>query len=104
MRISDWSSDVCSSDLRQDVEQWDDSMAINARSHWVTAAEALGPMLERGRGSFVFVSSVAAWSSNGFALSYEASKAAQLAISRHIAARSPPPRTPSNPALSRLKP
>src|SRR3546814_7269358 len=44
-------------------------------------------MLERGRGSFVFVSSVAAWSSNGFALSYEASKAAQLAISRHIAAR-----------------
>src|SRR3546814_2701370 len=30
---------------RQDVEQWDDSMAINARSHWVTAAEALGPML-----------------------------------------------------------
>src|SRR3546814_17412935 len=31
--------------------------------------------------------SVAAWSSNGFALSYEASKAAQLASSRHIAAR-----------------
>src|SRR3546814_1927763 len=43
---------------RQDVEQWDDSMAINARSHWVTAAEAPGPMPERGRGSFVFVSSV----------------------------------------------
>lgn len=72
---------------RQSVEQWDLAMSINARSHWVTAAEALGPMLERGRGAFVFVSSVAATSSNGFALSYEASKAAQLAVSRHIAAR-----------------
>lgn len=72
---------------RQTVEQWDAAMAVNARSHWITAAEALGPMLERGRGAFVFVSSVAAGSSNGFALSYEASKATQLAISRHIAAR-----------------
>lgn len=76
-----------SSIRRQSVEQWDLAMAINARSHWITAAEALGPMLERGHGTFVFVSSVAAASSNGFALSYEASKAAQLAVSRHIAAR-----------------
>lgn len=72
---------------RQSVEQWDLAMDVNARSHWVTAAEALGPMLDQGHGAFVFVSSVAACTSNGFALSYEASKAAQLAVSRHITVR-----------------
>jgi NAD(P)-dependent dehydrogenase (short-subunit alcohol dehydrogenase family) len=72
---------------QQDDEAWDRAMAVNVRSHWVTAAQALGPMLERQRGAFVFISSVAALSSNGFALSYEVSKAAQLAVSRHIAAR-----------------
>jgi len=71
----------------QDEDAWDLAMAVNVRSHWVTAAQALGPMLKRRRGAFVFVSSVSGLWSNGFALSYEASKAAQLAISRHIAAR-----------------
>jgi NAD(P)-dependent dehydrogenase (short-subunit alcohol dehydrogenase family) len=72
---------------QQSEDDWDRAMAVNVRSHWVTAAQALGPMLERQRGAFVFISSVAALSSNGFALSYEVSKAAQLSISRHIAAR-----------------
>lgn len=71
----------------QDEAAWDLAMAVNVRSHWVTAARALDSMLRRQRGAFVFVSSVAGLWSNGFALSYEVSKAAQLAISRHIAAR-----------------
>ena len=64
--------------------RWHDE--VNVRSHWVTAQQALGPMLERGRGVFVFVTSVAAIL-GGTGLAYEASKAAQVAISRHIAVR-----------------
>jgi NAD(P)-dependent dehydrogenase (short-subunit alcohol dehydrogenase family) len=71
----------------QQVDDWERTMAINVRSHWITAAEALGDMLERGSGSFVFVGSLSGLSSNGLALAYEVSKAAQLAVVRHIAAR-----------------
>ena len=72
---------------RQTVEQYDLAMDVNVRSHWVTAERALPGMVERGRGAFVFVGSVAGAWSNGFALSYETSKAAQLALARHIAVR-----------------
>jgi NAD(P)-dependent dehydrogenase (short-subunit alcohol dehydrogenase family) len=64
--------------------RWHDD--VNVRSHWITAQQALGPMLERGRGTFVFVTSVAAML-GGSGLAYEATKAAQVAISRHIAVR-----------------
>lgn len=72
---------------RQSVEQFDAAMDVNVRSHWVTATRALPAMVERGRGAFVFIGSVAGLGSNGFALSYETSKAAQLALARHIAVR-----------------
>jgi NAD(P)-dependent dehydrogenase (short-subunit alcohol dehydrogenase family) len=72
---------------RETVEQYDLAMDVNVRSHWVTAEAALPGMVERGRGSFVFVGSVAGLWSNGFALSYETSKAAVLALARHIAVR-----------------
>jgi NAD(P)-dependent dehydrogenase (short-subunit alcohol dehydrogenase family) len=71
----------------QQVDDWDRTMDINVRSHWITAAEALGGMSDRGRGSLVFVSSLSGLASNGLALAYEVSKAAQLAIVRHIAVR-----------------
>jgi NAD(P)-dependent dehydrogenase (short-subunit alcohol dehydrogenase family) len=71
----------------QRVDDWDRTMDVNARAHWLTAAEALGGMVERGRGCFVFVGSLSGLASNGAALAYEASKAAQLAIVRHIAVR-----------------
>lgn len=72
---------------RESVAQYDFAMDVNVRSHWVTAEAALPGMVERGRGAFVFVGSVAGAWSNGFALSYETSKAAQLALARHIAVR-----------------
>jgi NAD(P)-dependent dehydrogenase (short-subunit alcohol dehydrogenase family) len=64
--------------------RWHDE--VNVRSHWVTAQQALGPMLERGHGTFVFVSSVAAVL-GGTGVAYEATKAAQVAVSRHLAVR-----------------
>ena len=53
----------------------------------MTAQAALPGMVERGTGVFVFVTSLAAVSSSGSSLAYEATKSAQLGIMRHIAVR-----------------
>ena len=71
----------------QSVEDWQRSMDINVRSHWLVAQAALPGMLERGRGTFVFVSSTAGLISSGYSLSYEATKASLLAVSRHFGVR-----------------
>jgi NAD(P)-dependent dehydrogenase (short-subunit alcohol dehydrogenase family) len=71
----------------QTVDDWDLQMDVNARGSYVIAQAALEGMLARGRGAFVIVSSSAAMVSSGRSLAYEASKAAQLAIMRHIAVR-----------------
>lgn len=68
------------------VDDWQRHDDVNVRSHWLTAQHALGPMIERGHGVFVFVTSVAAML-GGTGLAYEATKAAQVAVSRHIAVR-----------------
>ncbi len=70
----------------QTLDDWERHDHVNVRSHWLTAQHALGPMLERGHGVFVFVSSVAAVL-GGSGVAYEATKAAQVAVSRHIAVR-----------------
>ena len=41
----------------QTLEDWERSARVNVQGHWVTAQAALGPMLDRGRGVFVFVGS-----------------------------------------------
>ncbi|WP_214106068.1 SDR family NAD(P)-dependent oxidoreductase [Acrocarpospora catenulata] len=71
----------------QSLPEWEYSEAVNVRSHWLTAQAALGPMLDRSRGAFVFVGSTAGLLSSRRSLSYEATKAAQLAVMRHIAVR-----------------
>jgi len=71
----------------QTLDDWDRQQRINVLGHWVTAQAALGPMLERGRGTFVFVSSAAGMFASGGSLAYEATKAAQLAVMRHLAVR-----------------
>lgn len=71
----------------QTVEDWDRSFDINARSHFLVAQAAVEPMLTNGGGSFIFVASTAAERSSGTSVAYEASKAAQLAIMRHLAVR-----------------
>ena len=62
-------------------------MAANTTGHWLVAQVASPSMIERRRGAFVFVGSTAAMWSSGRSLSYEATKAAQLAVMRHIAVR-----------------
>lgn len=71
----------------QSIDDWERSSDINVRGHWVTAQAALEPMMERGRGTFVFVGSTAGMMSSGASLAYEATKASQLAVMRHIAVR-----------------
>lgn len=71
----------------QTIEDWDFQMAVNARGSYLVAQAALEGMLARGRGSFIIVSSSAAVQASGRSLGYEASKAAQLALMRHIAVR-----------------
>ncbi|GAA1942152.1 SDR family NAD(P)-dependent oxidoreductase [Nocardioides hwasunensis] len=71
----------------QSLDDWALADAVNVRSHWLTAQAALEPMLEQGRGSFVFVGSTAGVYSSRRSLSYEATKAAQLGVMRHVAVR-----------------
>jgi NAD(P)-dependent dehydrogenase (short-subunit alcohol dehydrogenase family) len=71
----------------QGLDDWQRNVDVNVRGHWVTAQAALDPMLQRGRGNFVFVGSTGGVLSSGVALAYEATKAAQLAVMRHIAVR-----------------
>jgi NAD(P)-dependent dehydrogenase (short-subunit alcohol dehydrogenase family) len=71
----------------QTVEDWTLVNDINVRSHWLIAQSALPAMLERGHGVFVFVTSIAGMICSGSSLSYEASKASLLAVSRHFGVR-----------------
>lgn len=71
----------------QSLDDWAVADAVNVRSHWLTAQAALEPMLASGGGSFVFVGSTAGIASSRRSLSYEATKASQLAVMRHVAVR-----------------
>ncbi|WP_107764344.1 SDR family NAD(P)-dependent oxidoreductase [Nocardioides terrigena] len=71
----------------QTVEDWQWVQDVNVRSHWLVAQAALPGMMERGQGSFVFVTSIAGLISSGYSLSYEATKASLIAVSRHFGVR-----------------
>lgn len=71
----------------QTVEEWETVNDINVRSHWLVAQSALPGMIERRSGAFVFVTSIAGIISSGYSLSYEATKASLLAVSRHFGVR-----------------
>ncbi|SOD74677.1 NAD(P)-dependent dehydrogenase (short-subunit alcohol dehydrogenase family) [Jatrophihabitans sp. GAS493] len=71
----------------QTVEDWALINDVNVRSHWLVAQGALPAMLERGHGAFVFVTSIAGMICSGSSLSYEASKASLIAVSRHFGVR-----------------
>lgn len=71
----------------QALDEWELSNAVNVTGHWLIGQALLPTMIERKSGCFVFVGSTASMLSSGRSLSYEASKAAQLAVMRHIAVR-----------------
>ncbi len=65
------------------AEDWDTTFAINLRSHFLVAREAL-PQLDEG-GSFVFISSVAGLKPGSRLPAYDASKAGLAGLCRHVA-------------------
>jgi NAD(P)-dependent dehydrogenase (short-subunit alcohol dehydrogenase family) len=65
------------------IEEWDDTLAVNLRSHFVTLSSAL-PLLAPGSSS-VLISSIAALRPGSGIPAYDASKAALTALMRQAA-------------------
>jgi 2,3-dihydro-2,3-dihydroxybenzoate dehydrogenase len=64
---------------------WQSMMAQNATSAFLVAGAALRRMLPRGRGSLVFIASVAAQRGDAGAAAYAAAKAAVISVMQSIA-------------------
>jgi NAD(P)-dependent dehydrogenase (short-subunit alcohol dehydrogenase family) len=78
--------------VRQDVEVlnasaevWDRTLAVNVRGTMLMCKHVLPTMLDRGRGSIVNISSDLALTGDLANVAYSASKAAIIALTRHIA-------------------
>jgi NAD(P)-dependent dehydrogenase (short-subunit alcohol dehydrogenase family) len=65
------------------VDDWDATFAVNVRSHFLVAREALGCMAEGA--AFVFVGSVAGLQPGSRLPAYDASKAGLIGLCRHVA-------------------
>jgi NAD(P)-dependent dehydrogenase (short-subunit alcohol dehydrogenase family) len=72
------------------VEQWDETFAVNVRSHFLICQAALGALYQAGEygksPAIVFVSSVAGLKPGSRIPAYDASKAALAGLSRQVAA------------------
>src|SRR3546814_5660308 len=77
MRISDWSSDVCSSDLR--------TMEVNVRGYMVACKHVIPYMRRQGGGSIINTSSNAAAAGDSSRIAYGSSKGAILVMTKYIA-------------------
>src|SRR3546814_4116677 len=101
MRISDWSSDVCSSDLTVLInnaahdqrhaidevtpEYWDDRIAVNLK-HQFFAAQAIYPdMAAAGGGAIVNMGSVSWMIGQGGMPCYTTAKSAVMGLTRSLA-------------------
>jgi NAD(P)-dependent dehydrogenase (short-subunit alcohol dehydrogenase family) len=67
------------------LEAFDEVMRVNTRGFVICAKHAIPPMIESGGGSIVFTASIDAYNAAGTRVSYAMSKAAELALMRHIA-------------------
>ncbi len=67
------------------LDAFDEVMRVNTRGFVICAKHAIPPMIEAGGGSIVFTASVDAYSGASTRVSYQMSKAAELALMRHIA-------------------
>lgn len=72
-------------DLPLDV--YDETIRVNQRGFLLGTRAVLPALLERGGGSLVYTSSVAAYRSGGARLAYTMAKAAGHALMRHVAER-----------------
>ncbi len=71
--------------LDMTVDAFDRSFAVNLKSAWLAAKHALPVMRERGGGSIVNISSLAAWEAYPL-VGYKTMKAAVLALTQNLAA------------------
>jgi NAD(P)-dependent dehydrogenase (short-subunit alcohol dehydrogenase family) len=69
------------------LEAFDEVMRVNTRGFVICAKHAIPPMLDAGGGSIVFTASIDAYNGAATRVSYAMSKAAELALMRHIARR-----------------
>jgi NAD(P)-dependent dehydrogenase (short-subunit alcohol dehydrogenase family) len=67
------------------LEAFDEVMRVNTRGFVICAKHAIPAMIESGGGSIVFTASIEAYNGGGARVSYAMSKAAELALMRHIA-------------------
>jgi NAD(P)-dependent dehydrogenase (short-subunit alcohol dehydrogenase family) len=67
------------------LEAFDEVMRVNTRGFVICAKHTIPPMIAGGGGSIVFTASIDAYSGAGTRVSYQMSKAAELALMRHIA-------------------
>ncbi|MCV7301837.1 SDR family oxidoreductase [Mycobacterium barrassiae] len=69
------------------LEAFDEVMRVNTRGFVICAKHAIPPMIDAGGGSIVFTASIDAYNGASTRVSYAMSKAAELALMRHIARR-----------------
>ncbi|KUI00482.1 short-chain dehydrogenase [Mycolicibacterium acapulense] len=69
------------------LEAFDEVMRVNTRGFVICAKHAIPAMVDSGGGSLVFTASIDAYNGAGTRVSYAMSKAAELALMRHIARR-----------------
>ncbi|MGE2691123.1 SDR family NAD(P)-dependent oxidoreductase [Mycolicibacterium pulveris] len=69
------------------LEVFDDVMRVNTRGFVICAKHAIPAMIDSGGGSIVFTASADAYNAASTRVSYQMSKAAELALMRHIARR-----------------
>jgi len=75
---------ICKPLIEMEVEEWDEVMASNLRSIFLTARAGY-PLLRRGKGSIVNVSSVHAVATSSDIAAYAASKGGIVALTRAMA-------------------
>jgi NAD(P)-dependent dehydrogenase (short-subunit alcohol dehydrogenase family) len=69
------------------LEAFDEVMRVNTRGFVICAKYTIPAMIDSGGGSIVFTASIDAYNGAGTRVSYQMSKAAELALMRHIARR-----------------
>ena len=69
------------------LEAFDEVMRVNTRGFVICAKHAIPAMIDSGGGSMVFTASIDAYNGASTRVSYQMSKAAELALMRHIARR-----------------
>src|SRR3546814_6755331 len=82
MRISDWSSDVCSSDL--DLDVWRRALDVNLMGAVHCCRAVVPGMVDHSSGAIVNTLSAAALTGNHDFSAYSASKAALLQLTRDV--------------------